>query len=1024
MSELNRKIEKKLLSPFPGLRPFGIEESQLFFGREGQSEEVLNNLAKNKFVAVVGSSGSGKSSLMYCGLVPVLHGGFITEAGSKWRVIVSRPDNDPIGNLAKAIVADKKNASEIEKTIVRSTLESSSLGLVEAIDQLDRDEDENILILADQFEELFRFKKNIDNENSTNESYAYVKLLLEAVKQSKVPIYVIMTMRSDFIGECAQYQELTKFINDSHYLIPQMTRDNLRSAIEGPVAVGGGVISEKLVNQLLNDVGDNPDQLPILQHALMRTWNYWVEHNKTDEEIDIIHYDAIGRMDKALSNHANEAFDELTPNEKRICENIFKTLTERGNDNRGIRHPSSVLDIAAISKSKEDSVIKVIEQFRLVGRSFLTSSDTVLSSASIVDISHESLMRIWDKLKIWVNEEALAVHMYIRLSEAAGLYQEGKTGLWRPPDLHLALAWRKEKQPTLTWAKRFSPAFERTMVYLETSEKDYIAEEQNKLRLQKKAIRRSRIFAIVLGIAAIVSMLFMVYAFIQQGEASKQQLLAEEKTKEAIVLQKLAETQRKLADRKTKEADEQRKFATKKERQARQAQVEAEKQKINALRSLEMAKTQKRIAYQKSIEADEQRKFAETKTQEAFEQKSKAETATKDAKNLRMLSISQSMAVKSVQIEDDKDKKSLLAYQAYLFNKKYGGKEYNPDVYDGLYYSLKAKNNDDFTLYKGHSEAVRAVAYIPASDAIYSTGSDGSILKWSMSDESKKPEVIYSSSGVILRDIAISNNSEWLASGSDMAELLIVNLLTKDKQNIKIHNDVITSVIFTNDAKNIITASLDSTIISWNLNTQEKTIIGKCESPILSISITNNDKFVYCSTEGGELIRFNISNGEKTPIYKGENSINVVTLNKDGSLLAYGDKLGAVYVLETENLKLKAEIKAHKARVNDIKFSPDGKLLASASFDGTTKVWQTENYNYEPLVFKDHESWVMTLVFSEDSKVLITGCVDSNIKKWDINTETIAAKLKEKINRNMTEMEWDIYVGEDIPYEKSLDFNP
>ncbi|MBT5404156.1 MAG: High-affnity carbon uptake protein Hat/HatR, partial [Crocinitomicaceae bacterium] len=103
----------KGFNPFPGLRPFKIDESHLFFGREGQSEEVLENLSKNRFVGVIGSSGSGKSSLMYCGLVPILHGGFITEAGSKWRIIASRPGSAPIDNLAAAIAQDElPNAGE------------------------------------------------------------------------------------------------------------------------------------------------------------------------------------------------------------------------------------------------------------------------------------------------------------------------------------------------------------------------------------------------------------------------------------------------------------------------------------------------------------------------------------------------------------------------------------------------------------------------------------------------------------------------------------------------------------------------------------------------------------------------------------------------------------------------------------------------------------------------------------------------------------------------------------------------
>jgi hypothetical protein len=178
-----------------------------------------------------------------------------------------------------ANVEDKK----IKRTIVSTLLRSSSLGLVEAIQQSRRKEDINYLILVDQFEELFRFKDSTD-PNSVNESLAFINLLMEAVNYEDSPIYVAITMRSDFIGECAQFPELTRKINDSHYLIPQMTRDQKRRAVEGPVAVGHAKITPRLVQQLLNDLGDNPDQLPILQHALMRTWSYWAKYKDYDDE--------------------------------------------------------------------------------------------------------------------------------------------------------------------------------------------------------------------------------------------------------------------------------------------------------------------------------------------------------------------------------------------------------------------------------------------------------------------------------------------------------------------------------------------------------------------------------------------------------------------------------------------------------------------------------------------------------------------------------------------------------------------
>src|SRR5688572_25205578 len=383
------------LNPFPGLRPFKIEESHLFFGREGQSDEVLLKLSKSRFVGVIGPSGSGKSSFIYCGVMPILYGGFLTDASPDWEVIVTRPGAGPIDNLAEALLknnpeyegadADEK---KIKRTIFSTLLKSSSLGLVEAIEQSRKNKDVNYLVLVDQFEELFRFKESHE-ANSVNETLAFVNLLIEAINYPDRPIYVAITMRSDFIGDCAQFPELTRKINDSHYLIPQLTREQKRRAIEGPVAVGGAKITPRLVQQLLNDLGDNPDQLPILQHALMRTWSYWSDYRDVQEEsVDLKHYEAIGTMSEALSLHANEAYDELTDDQKRICEILFKAITEKRGENFGIRRPTRLNEIASIADCSEDEVTDIIEKFREPGRSLLTPAHgTPISSKSMIDIS-------------------------------------------------------------------------------------------------------------------------------------------------------------------------------------------------------------------------------------------------------------------------------------------------------------------------------------------------------------------------------------------------------------------------------------------------------------------------------------------------------------------------------------------------------------------------------------------------------------------------------------------------------------
>ena len=259
-----------LFNPFPGLRPFALDECHLFFGREGQVDEILTKLSEHRSVTVMGYSGSGKSSLMYCGLVPVLYGGFMTHTSPYWKVIPSRPGNSPIANLTNSIIDHLIKSNEIEETdrniqraVIGSVLRSGPDGLVEVSKYLQSTAGENIFFLIDQFEELFRFKDSVDDEFS-NEAALYVNLILTAIRQRETPIYLAINMRSDFIGDCASFPGLTQMINASNYLVPQMTREQKRMAIEGPIAVGGGKISSRLVKRLMTDIGDNQDQLPIM----------------------------------------------------------------------------------------------------------------------------------------------------------------------------------------------------------------------------------------------------------------------------------------------------------------------------------------------------------------------------------------------------------------------------------------------------------------------------------------------------------------------------------------------------------------------------------------------------------------------------------------------------------------------------------------------------------------------------------------------------------------------------------------
>jgi hypothetical protein len=203
----------------------------------------------------------------------------------------------------------------------------------------------------------------------------------------------------------------------------------------------------------LNDVGEDPDQLPILQHALMRTWDYWTTHRQSAEPIDLIHYEAIGGMAEALSRHADEAYSELqTDRSREIAKKLFQALTENGADNRGIRRPTRMGHLFDILEIGEEQLLPVLECFRQAGRSFLMPPPAVaIQHSTVIDISHESLMRVWRRLQKWVEEESQSARIYRRLAETALLEKENRAGLYRDPDLQIGLIWRDETKPTAAW---------------------------------------------------------------------------------------------------------------------------------------------------------------------------------------------------------------------------------------------------------------------------------------------------------------------------------------------------------------------------------------------------------------------------------------------------------------------------------------------------------------------------------------------------------------------------------------------
>jgi hypothetical protein len=260
-------------APYPGLRSFLHTEADIFFGREEQTDQLLRKVQAAHFLAVIGPSGCGKSSLVRAGMMSALAAGFLTRSGAYWRIAEMRPGQRPLARLAEALTSPlalgPEFGSEPESAaFLQAMLRRGPLGLLEAMRESPLPKHANLLLLVDQFEEIFRFRRDVDPD----EADAFVALLLATAQQNDIPIYVVITMRSEYLGDCALFTGLPETINESQFLTPRMTREQCEAAIVKPARVFGGNVDPALVNRLLNEMSSDPNQLPLLQHCLMRMW--------------------------------------------------------------------------------------------------------------------------------------------------------------------------------------------------------------------------------------------------------------------------------------------------------------------------------------------------------------------------------------------------------------------------------------------------------------------------------------------------------------------------------------------------------------------------------------------------------------------------------------------------------------------------------------------------------------------------------------------------------------------------------
>jgi WD40 repeat protein len=469
-------------SPFAGLRAFDVPDALLFFGRETETEELLHCLRRDSLLLVVGDSGCGKSSLVRAGLIPALLRGRFHDGKSwvtDWRIAITRPGNDPFGELAE----------NLPDLYPDSALRAERIGLnrkllAEGVDGL-RDitaaavpAGARALLVIDQFEELFTSTPDPATRRR------FVDCLLRAASATgSRPVHVVLTLRADFYARCWEHQDLPSVGAKNQYAVRHMGPDTLRQLIDRPLSLAGGRAEPGLVETILAELGNEPGNLALLEHALDQLWR----NRRVDNGAWITHeaFDRLGRLSGALRHHANDAMQRLPDEEARtLARGFFVEFVQLGDGTEDTRRRVAIQDLLATADDREKAQLVLAQ---------LASERLITTGKEYAEVAHEALIRGWPELSKWVDAERAFVRLERHLLEDAREWNR----VGRDPEALLAGAQLGEAKAWLLSSHRGAP----------------LAREFVQESLRTKRSRRLKVAGVAAAIVSVFSVLLGWTAF-------------------------------------------------------------------------------------------------------------------------------------------------------------------------------------------------------------------------------------------------------------------------------------------------------------------------------------------------------------------------------------------------------------------------------------------------------------------------------------------------------------------------------
>ncbi len=938
------------IAPYKGLLFFDRADSDLFFGREALTTHLAERVtdlaldASSRFLAVVGASGSGKSSLVRAGLAATLQ-----RAG--WEIHIFTPTAAP-----SKLLAANYNSTRTK-------------------------DDRQHLILVDQFEETFTLCR--DN----NERSAFIEELLSIARDKSVRTTVVIALRADFYAHCAQYPLLREAVAVEQEYIGQMTKEELRRAIEEPAKRAGWEFEPGLVEVLLNDIGADgtgqpePGSLPLLSHALLTTWE-----RRRGRTLKLEGYRASGGVRGAIAETAESVFtDQLNRTQQDLARDVFLRLTELGEGTEDTRRRALLNEL--VRHSEEAAPLRAVLNTLAEARLITLHEDSA-------EVAHEALIREWHRLHEWLTQdrEGLLLHRHLTNSvhewEARG---HDPAELYRGARLAQMREWSAANEERLNASERAFISASIEQVQREALERE--AQRQRELKAaqelaetQGRAARQLRRRGAFLATAFVLAIALAGIAIFFGNQANRNALEAQQNAAAANASAKQAASAERLATSRELAAASLSNLNADPERSILLAL-----QAVNVTYSVDKSVLpEAEDALHRAVIASRARLtlccHTDAVVTAAYSPDGKyVATASQDgtAKIWDALTGIELMTLGEV---NESDAVNFLAYSPDGTRIVTGHDDQTARVWDS------ATGRVLLTL-SGHGDYVNRVAYSPDGGKIATASGDNTVKMWDAQTGSE----LYTLSNVNHGpdDVDFSPDGKRFATAGEDNTAIIWDVAT-GRELVKFigHTNAVNTVAFSPDGARIATVSSDNTARVWDAATGTQELLLNLAAAGMSVEFSPDGRWLATSGFDGTATVWDVLSGRQLLTLNGHSSaIYDVSFSPDGTRLttAGRDHTAKVWDLTPSRELLTFVAADPPGVVSSLVYSPDGARLATANND-EGRLWDAASGKLL-LTLLGHSSATNRILFSPDGTRLVTTSNDGTARVWDGFTGTALLTL-------------------------------